>query len=259
MNDALGVYIFCGKGKSSNYVYNYLKTNFRVSAIYIENKPSKYLMMKRRAKVLGVKKVLGQLLFLSLILPILKLFSKRRINKIENEFHLDDKTIQSDTLHYVENINEIDFSKVFKNENRAIIIINGTRIISKKTLKKIPFPIINIHVGITPLFRGVHGGYWSLRTQRADLFGSTLHFVDKGIDTGNVIKQVIGSPTSEDNFSTYPVLQYGLILPELLETIKDYSSGLDIETIAPMVSESKLNYHPTLSQWLYGYIRYNIK
>ena len=41
-------------------------------------------------------------------------------------------------------------------------MINGTRIISKATLGCVPAVFINTHVGITPTYRGVHGGYWSL-------------------------------------------------------------------------------------------------
>ena len=35
----------------------------------------------------------------------------------------------------------------------------------------------------------------------------TLHYVDKGIDTGQVIAQKILVPTAVDNFKTYPIQQ----------------------------------------------------
>ena len=61
--------------------------------------------------------------------------------------------------------------------------------------------------GITPLYRGVHGAYWALAEGRRDLCGVTVHRVDAGIDTGEVLAQVLIDPTPQDNFVTYPWLQ----------------------------------------------------
>jgi folate-dependent phosphoribosylglycinamide formyltransferase PurN len=35
----------------------------------------------------------------------------------------------------------------------------------------------------------VHGGYWALAENNPQLVGTTVHFVDTGIDTGEVIEQ----------------------------------------------------------------------
>ena len=41
-----------------------------------------------------------------------------------------------------------------------------------------------MHAGITPQYRGVHGGYWAVVNNDPEHCGVTIHFVDKGIDTG---------------------------------------------------------------------------
>ena len=84
--------------------------------------------------------------------------------------------------------------------NPDLIIVNGTRIISKKTLESVHSTFINIHTGITPAFRGVHGGYWAVATGKKDLFGTTVHYVDPGVDTGGIIEQVFIEPPKERQF-----------------------------------------------------------
>ena len=42
------------------------------------------------------------------------------------------------------------------------MVVNGTRILSRRMLESIDAVFLNMHVGITPKYRGVHGGYWAL-------------------------------------------------------------------------------------------------
>lgn len=132
-----------------------------------------------------------------------------------------------------------------------LIIINGTRILPNTLIASISCPLVNIHVGITPQYRGVHGGYWALKEGNPHLYGVTLHDVDKGIDTGQIIAQKILVPTAVDNFKTYPIQQYigGIaLLEENLEKI------LANEKFNPphLTVQSQLHYHPTLIQYLLG-------
>ena len=134
--------------------------------------------------------------------------------------------------------------------NPDLIIVNGTRIISKKTLDCVSAPFINIHVGITPLFRGVHGGYWAMATGKKELFGVTLHYVDAGVDTGGIIEQVIAIPERNDNLYTYPYLEYGVCMPVLKNIIEKFEAGQKPGEKPSIVKESVLWYHPTIFEWL---------
>ena len=130
-----------------------------------------------------------------------------------------------------------------------LVIVNGTRIISKKTLESVPATFINIHTGITPAFRGVHGGYWAIATGKRNLFGTTVHYVDAGVDTGGIIEQVFVDPPEKDNFYTYPYLQYASVLPVLRNIIQSFVEGNKPPTKPPVTTESELWFHPTVFQW----------
>ena len=135
--------------------------------------------------------------------------------------------------------------------NPDLIIVNGTRILKKQFIEKCPCPIVNIHVGITPKYRGIHGGFWALYEKDIENFGVTLHFVDAGIDTGKIIAQKRFKPITTDNYNTYPILQYceGLSLLEshLTDILEE-----KLPTIENIPQESHLYYHPTLGEYLFG-------
>jgi folate-dependent phosphoribosylglycinamide formyltransferase PurN len=127
--------------------------------------------------------------------------------------------------------------------------VNGTRIIGPKTLGAVECWFINTHAGITPAYRGVHGGYWALAEGRADQVGTTVHLVDGGVDTGPVIARRRFEVTPRDNFATYPYLHTAAGIPPLLDAVHQALTGSLAAAPAPAGERSVLRHHPTL--WTY--------
>lgn len=57
---------------------------------------------------------------------------------------------------------------------------------------------INVHLGLLPEYRGVNGIRWALLNGE-EKTGVTIHFMDSGIDTGDIISRVSFPITSEDD------------------------------------------------------------
>jgi len=74
-----------------------------------------------------------------------------------------------------------------------VVVVNGTRIIAEKVLHSVPATFLNTHSGITPLYRGAHGGYWALVKKDRANCGVTIHVVDAGIDTGGIVTKPASS------------------------------------------------------------------
>ena len=106
-----------------------------------------------------------------------------------------------------------------------MVVVSGTRIIAARVLNCVPAVFINMHAGITPLYRGVHGGYWALVERNVDACGVTVHEVDTGVDTGRILGQTRITPNGEDNFVTYGFLQQAAGLPLLKRAIRDACDG----------------------------------
>lgn len=73
-------------------------------------------------------------------------------------------------------------------KNVDIIISFGYRkIITKKILKLVKRPILNLHISYLPFNRGTHPNFWSFVDGTPA--GVTIHEVEKGIDTGPILFQ----------------------------------------------------------------------
>lgn len=114
----------------------------------------------------GLKKlviliVIGQFLF-GIYTVFLKYFSASSLNEIKKQLDLDETPIPKHLTKIVSSANSYETMNVLKNQDAEVILVNGTRLISKNILECINTPFINTHAGITPKYRGVHGDYWAL-------------------------------------------------------------------------------------------------
>lgn len=247
-----------GKGQSTNIMYNALQSSFEIEKVIIEVPVRRKQLIKKRIKKLGFRTVAGQVLFMGICVPILKYFSSGRRISILKKYNLDDRSIPPDLVVEVPSVNSFICIRQLKKINSKVIVVNGTRIISRKVLKKIPSIFLNTHVGITPKYRGVHGGYWALVNKDKNNCGVTVHLIDTGIDTGSILYQELISPSSQDNFTTYPLIQMGEGIPLMKKAINDVYNN----AIQPQALKSKLSnlwYHPTIWFYLYNRVGRGIK
>jgi folate-dependent phosphoribosylglycinamide formyltransferase PurN len=139
-----------------------------------------------------------------------------------------------------------------------VVLVFGTRILTTATLTAVDARFINLHAGITPLYRGVHGGYWALHDGHPEHFGATVHLVDSGIDTGAVIGQSYVKPARRDDFASYPLLQTAAALPVLVDAIGQALRG-ELAPVAAPAGDSRLRSHPTLGSYLRARVGRGVK
>ena len=235
---------------STNVVYNYLKKYFEIGAVVFETPIPRKKQFLNRAKRLGYINAMSQVIFFLCIAPLIKRFSQKRKAQLFEQYQLDEAAPPEAIIKRIRYANTDEGRSVINELKPDLVIVNGTRIISKKTLESVPATFINIHTGITPAFRGVHGGYWAIATGKKDLFGTTIHYVDTGVDTGGIIEQVFVDPPRQDNFYTYPYLQYASVLPALKTVIQSFIDGNKPSPKAAVTTQSELWFHPTVFQWL---------
>ena len=234
---------------AKDMVYNAINPLHEISLVILEKPVSKTNMIKRRVKKLGFIKVLGQLAFQTLVVKGLTALSKKRRNELLKTLQLDTTKIPAEKVKHADTVNDdvcIEYIRTFQPD---LILVKGTRIISKKILECTNAPFINMHVGITPRYRGVHGAYWALANNDRQNAGTTIHYVDAGIDTGNVIAQQRIEISAKDNFVTYPLIQIAAGIELLKEVIPQVISGNKKTLAVTEKSGSRLWYHPTI--WYY--------
>lgn len=248
----MSVVMLAGRGASTWMVANRLRHEVPLQAIVVEQPASRRLLWKRRISKFGWWHVAGQLLF-SVYARRLKAEAAARAAEICREFGLDGRLPEGIGIHEVASANDKQTIDTLRRLAPRVVVVNGTRILSKQVLESVDAVFLNMHVGITPKYRGVHGGYWALANRDPEHAGVTVHLVNTGIDTGAVLYQTRIHPSAGDNFVTYPLLQVAAGIPLMRRAVLDALDG----SLRPKTVElpSRLYYLPTLWQYWTGGVR----
>lgn len=124
--------------------------------------------------------------------------------------------------------NDVNNSKVitYLRYNQIDLLLNtGGGLYKSEVISAVKAGILNAHMGLLPEFRGMNVMEWSLFYGRT--IGVTLHFIDKGIDTGDILF-----------FKTIPI-ETG----DTIEDLRNKSGIVNIElfyTAIKCISDNKL-------------------
>ena len=234
-------------------IYNHLVREFGLFGALIEQPSPRSTLLRNRLRKLGPFRVLGQVAFVTLVRPVLYRLAKHRIQSILHAAGMEPAAPMTAAINLVENINSPAALQAIHDANPNVVIVSGTRILKPETLAAAPAIFINTHQGITPRYRGAHGAYWALYENRPDQCGVTIHVVDQGIDTGNIIAQAMIEIGPEDSFVTYPYLQTAKALPLLVSAIHAALAGR-LQS-KPAAGSSAVWYHPGAVQYLLARMR----
>lgn len=86
------------------------------------------------------------------------------------------------------------------------------------------YDTINCHAGKLPFYRGRNILNWAIINDEKE-FGITVHYVDDGIDTGDIIEQQSYSITDMDDYNTLLEVAYKECPQLLYKAIKDIQNG----------------------------------
>ena len=90
-------------------------------------------------------------------------------------------------VYYVQNHNDPECKRLLIEHASDLTVLGGTRIIKPEILETAHLGTINAHPGLLPWLRGSASVGWALYKDMP--IGSTVHFIDPGIDTGDIIKR----------------------------------------------------------------------
>lgn len=69
-------------------------------------------------------------------------------------------------------------------------LVFGTGILKGAVLEAFRGRLINIHLGLSPYYRGAGTNFWPLVNREPEYVGATIHYIDEGIDTGPMLAHV---------------------------------------------------------------------
>ncbi len=95
-----------------------------------------------------------------------------------------------DLVVEVPHINHADVIALADKYQPDVIAVFGTSLIKGELLRKGRLGIINLHGGLSPHYRGADCTFWALYNGEPEQVGCTLHYIDAGIDSGDIIAHV---------------------------------------------------------------------
>lgn len=75
-----------------------------------------------------------------------------------------------------------------------LLLVFGTAILKPPMIRVPRLGVLNVHTSILPAYRGTFSEFW--QASRGDLgsAGVTIHFIDEGVDTGDIVAQKSSNP-----------------------------------------------------------------
>lgn len=252
--DSCSIAILTSHGPANYALINSLHKICTIKLIVFESQAfGKSRLLLKRLRKLGLINVINQMLFKLLDVISFQRRAARNARKIlGDQITFDRGKFAQVRLADVGSVNSPEVRNVLHAEKADVVIVSGTSILDGTLLQMLgATPVINIHCGITPRYRGNHGAFWAIVNGDWANVGTTVHFVDLGIDTGGIISQESIELEPADDPRTIGLKQYAVGIRLLSEAIPRICAG-DTSTIRRDDLDSRLYSSPTFT----GYLRF---
>ena len=240
------ILIITSGGAYAWVIVNAIAARFDGVEVALENPESKSVFLKRRARKLGWVQAAGQ--FGTMLVSRLgKSIARARTDAIIQAQNLHTELSPGVPVTRVSSANGADCRALIAERKPDVVFLAGCRMLSKATLAAINCPVLNYHSGINPKYRGLAGGWWARATGDHENYGTTVHLVDEGVDTGQTLYQAFLRPDPHASLMTDSLIMAAGSRDMVSHAVEDALKG----ELKPVSSNlpSVQRYHPPI--WTY--------
>ena len=140
------------------------------------------------------------------------------------------------------NVKDINSNHVIEllNQNPCnLYVVMGTSILNKKILETCGVDIINIHGGYLPYYRGNNCIYFAYLKSDFQKIANTIHYIDRGIDTGDIIEIIKPTILDKDTPEILYCKAKRKAINRLVEIINEYKKGRYIPRYKQDINKGK--------------------
>lgn len=124
-----------------------------------------------------------------------------------------------------ENVNDESFVETIRRMTPDILVsMSFNQILKDPILQTAPMGFINCHAGALPFYRGRNPLNWALINGEKN-FGVTVHHIDEGIDTGDIIRQDFVDIAETDTYETLLEKAFAQCPLTLMAALSDLEAG----------------------------------
>ena len=95
-------------------------------------------------------------------------------------------------------VSDTEELELMQSLNPDAVLVFGSSILQEPMIAAFEGNIINLHLGLSPYYRGSGTNFWPLVNGEPEYVGATIHYLDAGIDTGEMICHVRPDAASGD-------------------------------------------------------------
>lgn len=203
------------------------------SGVLLHNKPllaalRKYLITS------GVYYMIVQALKLEVYKILSVVFTLIFPERISNKFYSFKKLANKHSIRTVKifNVNDEESREILSKAKPDLFVsVFFNQILKSETISIPPLSVLNIHPAYLPDYKGVSPVFWAL-VNGEKKSGVSVHFIDRGIDTGGIIKREqikIDKSDTEDSLYWKAVL---IGAPLLVSAISEIREKKNVEVIS---------------------------
>ena len=148
---------------------------------------------------------------------------------------------------YCNNLNDTAVVNTLRKSKPDIVVFTGGGLIRNEVLEHSGAGILNCHMGILPQYRGMDVVEWPILENNFGQVGVTIHFMDKGIDTGDILQIKKIKVEQNKNIKQLRDRFEPIMCRQMVKTCLDYLDGR-LERITQQQEDGKQYFimHPFL-------------
>ncbi len=124
-----------------------------------------------------------------------------------------------------EGINHEEWVSKAKELVPDIILLYGTSILKEPWLNNFDGKIINLHLGLSPFYRGSATLFWPFVNNELEYVGATIHLAVKKVDAGEILARVRPDIELRDNYYTISNKTIKKSVQRMPSIVIDYLDG----------------------------------
>ena len=138
------------------------------------------------------------------------------------------------------------------------MVVYGTGLIKPPLLDRFSGRMINMHLGLSPYYRGTATNFYPLLNNEPEFVGATIHMISAGIDSGDIVHHSRPEIVADDMPHTVGCKAILAGIDKMIQTLTELEAGAMVATPQWPVAGAKLylraDYHPGQVRKLYELI-----
>lgn len=221
---SLRVLVMCCRGEAQDYLIRRTAEEFTLCGV-LRHAPDnpKGTLGARMGKYLHPGR-LAEYLAARIVLPA----EDRRAAELAKSLFGESRGNVSAQEHAVQDVNSPDAIEFVSQCAPDIVLVNGTNLVRREMLalkSRIRHGFINLHTGLSPYSRGGNCNLFMLLESRPELVGITIHYIDLGIDRGDIIQSAQTPMDAADNYEMIELRGFHRGIETLLESARRVAAG----------------------------------